>query len=163
MNRRIRFARSDDWNAPFNMTSSIGGAELDRHLRSLEAEVRESGLPEGIAPTAGTITLCTAPHEAELDALVRMIRDAGAVPVLVAAPNHPRLCDAASAPAFASAAVRLREVARELAARYDGVYVDASEGVVAETGFADGQHLNREGRESLSAFVGAALPPAPRS
>lgn len=151
----IKFARPDNWVAPFNMTSSISGPELTRHLTALENEVREStavpptgheGTPNPASPTAT--------HEAEMERLIRYTRDHGSIPVLFAAPVHPRM---ASAPAYSAVAARLKVVARDWATETGGVFADAS-ALLDETGFADGQHLNAHGRQLLSEFVGKHLP-----
>lgn len=149
----IKFARPDDWVAPFNMTTSISGKTLDAHLKNLEEEVRESSMKIGSGD--GPLVIDTTADEADMERLIAAIRAAGATPVLIASPVHPRLRDAE---AFAAVGARLRMLAPRWAQTYGGVYADASS-LLDETGFADGQHLNAAGRAKLSEFVGRYLPP----
>lgn len=137
----IKLARSDDWNAPFNMTASISGSTLDNHISVLAEEVR-LGIKDG-----------TTRHEQDLERLIKLLADAGIRPILISAPIHPRLRES-----FGPTAARLRELASAWATKYGGVYADGSL-ILDETGFADGQHLNERGRGLLSAFVGANMPP----
>lgn len=156
----ITFARADDWNAPFNMTASVGGKTLDNHLKSLEEEVRIAAHADGDGHgSPGPFRPDIASDEADMERLIASTRAAGSIPVLIAAPVHPRLRDAE---AFGAVGRRLRELAPQWAAEYGGVYADAS-ALLDETGFADGQHLNAKGRELLSTFVGKSLPPPAKS
>lgn len=141
----IKVARADDWNAPFNMTASISGSTLDNHISVLAEEVR-LGIKDG-----------TSRHERDLERLIRLLADSGVRPILISSPIHPRLRES-----FGPTAARLRELATGWAKQYNGVYADGSL-ILDETGFADGQHLNEKGRGLLSAFVGANMPPPPKS
>jgi len=132
---------SDDWQAPFNMTTSIGGDLLNKHLRTLGDE-----LVDGVA--AGTSV-----HEADLERLVAHLHSQGITPILVSSPTHPKLREI-----FGPTAEKFAALAKAWVAKYDGIYADAHF-LLDETGFADGQHLNEKGRNLLSRFVAAALPP----
>lgn len=140
--RGVRAVGSEEWRAPFNMTESIGGELLDRHVRVLAEELR-IGVEGG-----------TKEHEADLERLVMYLQSQGVVPILVSSPTHPGLREA-----FGATGARLREVALGLAERCGGVYADATL-LLDESGFADGQHLNQKGRELLSRFIAGKLPAA---
>ncbi len=159
LRRGIKFSRPDDWTAPFNLSTSIDGATLDRHLATLERETVDATTPVGSPPReqGAPFTPDTAIHEDEMRRLILMTRDAGVTPIIVIAPVHPRM---RTAPVHSAVAARLREIAPGWASESGGVYADASL-LLDESGFADGQHLNAHGRELLSAFVGERLP-APR-
>ncbi|MBX3410516.1 MAG: hypothetical protein KF859_11595 [Phycisphaeraceae bacterium] len=146
LRRGARRVQAADWNSPYNLTISISGQLLENHLRVLEQEVAEA-IVDG-----------TERHEAELEKLVALIRQGGATPVLVASPNHPRLMDAGFAPAFSATSARLLRVGPGLAEAYGGIFLDASTGVLDESGFADGQHLNEKGRLLLSEYIARRLP-----
>ncbi len=136
----IKASRSDDFDAPFNMTASISGDTLDKHINTLAKEIRE-GIKGG-----------TELHERDLARLIALVGDAKITPVFISAPIHPRLRDE-----FVPTAKRLTALATEWAAKYHGIYADASL-LLDDSGFADGQHLNEKGRAALSAFVGSKLP-----
>ncbi|MEI7658018.1 MAG: hypothetical protein WCK33_08140 [Phycisphaerae bacterium] len=140
----VRIAPIDDWNAPFNLTASIGGATLDNHLHALDVELQEA-IREG-----------TERHERDFERLVAHLAAAGVKPVLVASPIHPRLREA-----FGPTAARMATLAPTWAAAHGGLWIDATT-LLDETGFADGQHPNQKGREALSAFIGSKLPPPAR-
>jgi hypothetical protein len=139
----IKESRSDDWVAPFNLTASISGTTLDSHLHVLAEEVR-IGIKDG-----------TARHERDVEKLLSHFAAAGVRPVLIGCPIHPRLVDD-----FMPTATRVKELAIGWAAKYNGVYADASL-LLDASGFADGQHLNEKGRGLLSTFIGSQIPPPP--
>ncbi len=138
----VRIAPIDDWTAPYNLTISIEGATLDNHIRALDTELQEA-IREG-----------TERHERDFERLVSHLAAAGIKPVLVASPIHPRLREA-----FGPTADRMRTLGPSWAASHGGAWIDATT-LLDETGFADGQHPNRKGREALSSFIGTNMPPA---
>lgn len=126
----------DNFTAPFNMTASISGSTLDKHIKNLDEELKDS-LTDG-----------TDRHEAELERLVAILVQNGVRPILITSPTHPRLREP-----FGPTNARLTQVTQDLQTKYNAIVADASE-LFNEEGFADGQHLNATGRALLSAFVG---------
>lgn len=139
----VRVAPVKDWVAPYNLTTSIGGVTLDNHIRALDVELQEA-IKQG-----------TERHERDFERLVSHLAAAGIKPVLVASPIHPRLREA-----FGPTAERMRSLGPTWASSHGGTWIDATT-LLDETGFADGQHPNQKGRETLSAFIGSNMP-APR-
>jgi lysophospholipase L1-like esterase len=137
----VRIAPVDDWIAPYNLTTSIGGVTLDNHIRALDVELQDA-IKQG-----------TERHERDFERLVSHLAAAGIKPVLVASPIHPRLREA-----FGPTAERMRALGPTWASSHGGTWIDATT-LLDETGFADGQHPNQKGREALSAFIGSNLPP----
>lgn len=129
----------DNFTAPFNMTASISGSTLDKHIKNLDEELKDS-LEGG-----------TARHEKELERLVAILAQNGVRPILITSPTHPRLREP-----FGPTNARLTQVNQDLKTKYNAIVADASE-LFNEEGFADGQHLNATGRALLSSFVGKVV------
>jgi hypothetical protein len=83
--------------------------------------------------------------------LVASVSDAGAMPVLIILPIHPRLRDDA-APLLSP----LNQLLDELAKQHRGIVLNASE-LLVEGQFADAVHPNAKGRATYSQFVGTRL------
>lgn len=135
----LRHRQPDDFDAPYNMTFSISGRILDNHVSMIleenERRLADLPLPVGI----------------ELTRAVQQIAAAGAMPVIVIAPQHPRIVDAIDAQTD-----QLSTIAQDLCAAHDGLFIDARDLVDAD-GFADALHLAESGRDRLSRYIGARL------
>lgn len=137
----IRTTAAADWVAPYQMVTSITGDRLERHLEAIRRE-HEDRLTRGRFPDS-------------YQRIIRLLADAGARPVIVLAPIHPRIRERGW---FDSDAAKFKEFATELAASTHGLFLDASALLDAED-FADGQHPGTSGRAKLSEFIGRRLPP----
>ena len=135
----IRRSRPDDWTAPFDLTRSLSGGKLERHIQEVSQTLADS-TDETLA--AGVRTL---------EATVKAYADAGVTPVMVICPVHPGISeqDATLQHVFGDTIARL---ARE----NGGFTLDARE-LLDATEFADAIHPNKDGRDAYSAFVGKAL------
>jgi len=136
----LRAADPGDIVAPFHMLGSISGPTLDRHLDVVAAQYAQR-IDRGFS------------GRDQITRIAREIHEAGAIPMLVVAPTHPRIRDRE-----ADAASRLRDLLNELAETYDGIVIDASHLLDADD-FADALHPNERGRNRLSIRVGSNLPP----
>lgn len=141
----IREVPPHEWRSPFELTESIGGGQLDQHVRgATEALRRRAGHRDGSGA-------------ADIARAAEMIARAGATAVVCIAPQHPAMREAA-APELAD----LRTCLRQIDAMPGVVTLDASELFGAE-GFADALHLNATGREAYSRALGALIAGAQRS
>lgn len=137
----VRMSAADEWDAPYQMITSISGVRLEQHLEAIKREHNER-LAGGRDPE-------------EFAKIIRLLADAGVRPVVVLAPIHPRIRERGW---FDSDAAKFKEFATELAASTHGLFLDASALLDAED-FADGQHPGTSGRAKLSEFIGRRLPP----
>jgi lysophospholipase L1-like esterase len=134
----VRKSSPSDWSAPFNMTFSISGERLERHIQTLKEEhdlrmnVAKPDIYSGI---------------------IRQLRAGGAKPVMVLAPIHPIIRERGW---FDQGASTYRTLASQLATETGGLFLDASDLLNGED-FADGQHPNESGRAKLSAFIGRSI------
>lgn len=138
----LRPAQIDNWIDPFEMTSSINDDRLEGHLQGVAETVRsafDSGKRRGAE---------------EVRALVQLVRESGASPVLVMLPMHP-----VHVAQFGAEIDALRGFVDELAAAAGTTAIDASALLTANE-FADAVHPNAAGREKFSRYVGQHLPPA---
>lgn len=133
-----RLSNPAEWNTPYDMTTSIDGARLERHLQTLknEHDLRFKNPKPDIY--AG---------------IIRELASGGAKPVMVLAPIHPII---RANGWFDEGAATYRALATELARETGGLFLDASSLLAAED-FADGQHPNESGRAKLSAFIGDGI------
>jgi hypothetical protein len=140
--RDMREPDPADTIAPYNLLGSIHGERLERHLNTvMEVQAERLAAGEGVGVQL-------------IEQLVAKMAESGAVPILCAAPQHPRLRE--RDPARDEA---LRNLLRELAAEHRGVFIDATE-LLDEEHFADAVHPNAAGRGKLSELIGRNLPPA---
>jgi hypothetical protein len=135
----LRSVPPDEFDVPNNMTNKISGTTLDHHVEAIidENVERMADLPQ--------------PVGAELWWAVQEIAAAGAVPVLIMAPQHPRV-----QPTLEEWSNQLEKLVGNYVRLTGGVYADARDLVGAE-GFADALHLGEDGRQTLSRFVGEQL------
>lgn len=141
----LRSGATADWIRPYRMLGSVPEETLAWHLDTLRANLSTYGRPHD---TNGI---------ANMRRLVASARLGGAMPVLTILPVHPRLRDDV-APLMPA----LKRLLTELAQQYRGATVDASQALTADQ-FADALHPNAAGREVYSRFVGAHLPPSPKT
>ncbi len=134
----VRNWSPSDWNSPFNMTFSIGGERLERHVQTLR---EEHDLRMNVA-------------KPEIYAgIIRELAAGGAQPVMVLAPIHPIIRERGW---FDEGASSYRALATQLAVETRGLFIDAST-LLDASDFADGQHPNESGRAKLSAFIGKSI------
>lgn len=148
---KTKLPAPDNWRDAHHMTGGITGERLDRHIKTMEDEVSAAAR---MSDPAFPATLER--NEQDLAEIVAEIRRAGATPVLVIAPVHPRL--RASRP-YAEVGARLDQRVDELVERFGAVRVDARLLLEADD-FADAQHPGPTGRDTLSEFIGKGLPSA---
>ena len=124
---------------PFNMTTQISGDTLDHHVGVIleENRTRLNSVPE--------------PWGRELELAIRDVAESGAIPVLIMAPQHPRVSGE-----IEDWTKKLEVWARARAREHGGVYLGAEDLVPAD-GFADALHLGEAGRTALSTRVGSVL------
>lgn len=148
---KTKLPAPDNWRDAHHMTGGITGERLERHIKTMEDEVAGAAR---MSDPAFPATLES--NERDLAEIVAEIRRAGATPVLVIAPVHPRLRD--SRP-YAEVGARLDQRVNELVDRDRALRVDARLLLEADD-FADAQHPGPSGREKLSEFIGKNLPSA---
>lgn len=134
--------RPDNFQNPAELRLTLGPEGMDRNLNALVAE-NDAALANG-----------TEIGQRVVEQLVAHVHRAGATPVVVISPLHPRLRDV---PSIAGGLRDLRDFAQRLSVYHQALIIDAVE-AIPEDGFADGQHPNARGREILSRWVGERLP-----
>ncbi len=130
-----------DFVCPNQYLSSTHGHVLDRHIEKISNDMSQCQESEFDAAAGNFL------------AFANTIFQAGAKPIIVMLPIHPRLQHLGTS---------IHEYARlafepEIERR-GGVVIDART-LLGSSSFADGLHPNADGRAILSTAVGQALPP----
>lgn len=135
LRRGMRSTDPSDWAAPYELEFSISGERLERHLNEIARMWRVHDLPalDGVAL---------------IESVIDDLRKAGCVPLLIAAPVHPRIRSTNEADVDLLLGV-MAEMCR------DGVCIaiDATDWL-GDDGFADAIHPNNAGRRMFSERIG---------
>jgi len=137
----LRTEAIGDFTAPYQYLRPMGQRQLDRHLQTMRSDLHQ--VEPGALDAA----------ETTLQAIIREIAAAGAVPLVVAAPVQPEL-RGDEAPILD----RALAVARACIQPYGAIVVDARE-ILEAADFVDAVHANAGGRALYSRLVGRHVPP----